>query len=283
MGIVDPVGMKAAAVSLPVEVIAAAPTVPVNVGPAVVVYVEPVPLFKAVSVATIVPDPDVAREPPVPTTIAAVVFVAPVILLKAVLLPLANPERQLNPTPADHAMALPTTLQSGIDRPVGATAVREPRIWLALSAVVSVPAVVAVDALPVRAPENVVVARVPVDGLYVNFADVVFCGRFPVFAVTHVGYIVAFVEPSSVMAVFVALVAVVAVDAAIDVLQPKPVFVVQFRADPEVEHVPIASAVGAADPDVALPTMVFVACVASLDSATEPASIVFVTVPVSVL
>jgi hypothetical protein len=43
------------------------------------------------------------------------------------------------------------------------------------------------------------------------------------------------------------------------VLQPKPVFVVQISALAAVEHDPIASAVGDAVPDVALPTIVFVA------------------------
>ena len=43
------------------------------------------------------------------------------------------------------------------------------------------------------------------------------------------------------------------------VLQPKPVFVVQITALAAVEHDPIASAAGDAVPDVALPTIVFVA------------------------
>ena len=45
------------------------------------------------------------------------------------------------------------------------------------------------------------------------FVLVTFAGRFPVFVVTHSGYIVAFVDVSSVMPMFVALVAVVAVAA----------------------------------------------------------------------
>jgi hypothetical protein len=47
-----------------------------------------------------------------------------------------------------------------------------------------------------------------VDGLKVNLVDVTFWGRLPVLEVTHVGYIVALVVVSSVIAVFVALVAV---------------------------------------------------------------------------
>ena len=64
--------------------------------------------------------------------------------------------------------------------------------------------------LPVNGPENPVAVSKPVDGLKDNFVSDVFCGRFPVFAVTHVGYIVALVVVSFVIAVFVALVAVVA-------------------------------------------------------------------------
>jgi hypothetical protein len=48
----------------------------------------------------------------------------------------------------------------------------------------------------------------------------------------------------------------------IEVLHPKPVFVVQITADPAVLHEVMVSAVGEAAPDVALPTTVFAACVA---------------------
>ena len=68
--------------------------------------------------------------------------------------------------------------------------------WLAIvgSAIVAVPAIV----------------KFPVDGLKDSFEDDTFCGKFPVVAVTHVGYMVALVAVSSVTAVFVALVALVA-------------------------------------------------------------------------
>ena len=78
-------------------------------------------------------------------------------------------------------------------------------------AVVQAAAVVAVEALPLRAPENVVVESVAVEGLNVIFELETFTGRFPVVVVTHVGYIVALVVVSSVIAEFVAFVAVVAV------------------------------------------------------------------------
>ena len=51
----------------------------------------------------------------------------------------------------------------------------------------------------------------PEDGLKVNLVDVTFCGKLPVFAVTHVRYILALVVVSSVIPVLVALVAFVAV------------------------------------------------------------------------
>lgn len=46
-------------------------------------------------------------------------------------------------------------------------------------------------------------------------------------------------------------------------LQPKPVLVVQINALNDVLHEPMVNAVGAADPAVALPTIVLVVCVAS--------------------
>lgn len=58
------------------------------------------------------------------------------------------------------------------------------------------------------------------------------------------------------------VVAVAAVFAVMEVLQPNPVFVVQISADEAVEQVPTASAVGDAVPAVALPMTVLVACVA---------------------
>ena len=81
-------------------------------------------------------------------------------------------------------------------------------VFVALVAVVALVADVAVVALPDNAPENVVAVTVPVDGLKVNLVEETFCGRLPVVVVTHVGYTVAFVVVSSVIAVFVALVAV---------------------------------------------------------------------------
>jgi hypothetical protein len=48
----------------------------------------------------------------------------------------------------------------------------------------------------------------PVEGLKLNFVEVTLAGRFPVFAVTQTGYIVALVEVSLVMPIFTALVAV---------------------------------------------------------------------------
>ena len=52
------------------------------------------------------------------------------------------------------------------------------------------------------------------------------------------------------------------------VLHPNPLLVVQIKALEALLHPPTASAVGAADPAVALPTTVFVACVARLSSVT---------------
>jgi hypothetical protein len=48
----------------------------------------------------------------------------------------------------------------------------------------------------------------PEDGLKVNLVDVTFCGKLPVFAVTHVRNISAFVVVSFVIPVLVAFVAV---------------------------------------------------------------------------
>jgi hypothetical protein len=62
-----------------------------------------------------------------------------------------------------------------------------------------------VDAVPTVTR---LLSRMPVDGLNDSLVLETFCGRLPVFAVTHVGNIVAFVVVSSVMPVFVAFVAV---------------------------------------------------------------------------
>ena len=40
---------------------------------------------------------------------------------------------------------------------------------------------------PVNAPLNPTEVNIPVEGTNDNLVDVVFCGRLPVFAVTHVG------------------------------------------------------------------------------------------------
>ena len=72
-----------------------------------------------------------------------------------------------------------------------------------IAVLVALVAVVAVEALPAK----FVVVRVAVEGLKLSFVDDTFWGRFPVAAVTHVGYIVALVAVSSVTAVLVALVA----------------------------------------------------------------------------
>ncbi len=74
-------------------------------------------------------------------------------------------------------------------------------------------AVVAVEAFPLRAPEKVVVVKVAVLGLNVSLVLDTFWGKLPDVDVTQVGYIVALVDVSSVMPTFVALVAVVAVEA----------------------------------------------------------------------
>ena len=55
------------------------------------------------------------------------------------------------------------------------------------------------------------------------------------------------------------------------VLQPNPLLVVQVRALDAPEHEPIASAVGDAAPAVALPVIVFAACVARIVSGIVPA------------
>ena len=61
--------------------------------------------------------------------------------------------------------------------------------------------------------------------------------------------------------------------AVIDVLQPKPVFVVQISASPAAEHDETDYAVGEADPLVALTRTVFVACVARSPSVTRPVAL----------
>jgi hypothetical protein len=60
----------------------------------------------------------------------------------------------------------------------------------------------------------------PVDGLNVNLVDDTFCAWLPEAVVTHVKNMEAFVAVSSVMAVFVLVLAV------IEELHPGPVFVV---------------------------------------------------------
>lgn len=74
-------------------------------------------------------------------------------------------------------------------------------------------------------------------------------------------------------------VAVVALDATIEVLHPKPVFVVHISAEDDELHPPTESAVTFAVPDVEFPRTVLVADCASIDR-----GIVFApaTVPVNV-
>jgi hypothetical protein len=98
----------------------------------------------------------------------------------------------------------------------------------------------------------------------VNKVELTLTDWLPLAVVTHVGYIVAFVDVSSVMAVFVALIAE---------LQPKPVFVVQLRAEADVEHDGMLIAVTAAVPDVELPRTVFVAIVVKLLRASPVPSV----------
>lgn len=62
-------------------------------------------------------------------------------------------------------------------------------------------------------PENPVAVKIPVEGTKLSFVDDTVWGRFPVFAVTQVGYTVAAVAISLLMAVLVAFKAVVAVAA----------------------------------------------------------------------
>jgi len=56
-------------------------------------------------------------------------------------------------------------------------------------ALVTAPAVrdEAVPVKPVPLPANPVLVNIPVEGMNDSFPDVVFCGRLPVLAVTHVG------------------------------------------------------------------------------------------------
>jgi len=63
---------------------------------------------------------------------------------------------------------------------------------------------------PAPEPAKEVAVNCPVEGTKVSFVEVVFWGKFPVFAVTHVGKTDTAVARSSVMAVLVALLAVVA-------------------------------------------------------------------------
>lgn len=90
------------------------------------------------------------------------------------------------------------------------------------------PVVVMVPLCAERSPLAVrfVVPIVPVEGFQVSFVLETFCGRLPVFAVTQVGYIVAFVVVSFVIPVLTAFVAVPAVR-----LDAVPVALVNTIAD----------------------------------------------------
>lgn len=86
------------------------------------------------------------------TALVAVVALVAVAAVFAVMLVL-----QANPVPLVHCKALAAVEHEGTDSPVGATAVSEPRSWLAPSVVVSVPAVVALVAevaFPLNAPSR---------------------------------------------------------------------------------------------------------------------------------
>jgi hypothetical protein len=96
---------------------------------------------------------------------------------------------------ANTATPLPV---SSVNAPVRFAEVKEPRdvafpteviAPVKLAFVVTVPAVrdAAVPVNPVPLPENPVLVNIPVEGMNDSFVDVVFCGRLPVFAVTHVG------------------------------------------------------------------------------------------------
>jgi hypothetical protein len=61
--------------------------------------------------------------------------------------------------------------------------------------------------LPVKGPLKPVEVKIPVDGLNDNLVDETYWERFPVLAVTQVGYMVALVVVSSVIVVVVAAVA----------------------------------------------------------------------------
>lgn len=61
--------------------------------------------------------------------------------------------------------------------------------------------------------------------------------------------------------------------AVMDVLHPKPVFVVQFSASPAAEQDVTLCAIGDADPLVALTRIVFVACVARSASVIKPVAV----------
>lgn len=75
---------------------------------------------------------------------------------------------QLKPVPLVHNKALLEVLHEGTLCPVGATAVKDPKSWLALNAPVSVPAVVAVAALP------------PIERFETTVVDVTVSGAVPV-------------------------------------------------------------------------------------------------------
>jgi hypothetical protein len=98
----------------------------------------PVPPF-APNFALLVPVIVVAATVP-PDRLVAVVAVLAVFAVMLVL--------QLKPEPLVHSKALAAVEQDGTDWPVGATAVKEPRSWLADNAPVRLAAVVAVAELP---------------------------------------------------------------------------------------------------------------------------------------
>jgi len=66
-----------------------------------------------------------------------------------------------------------------------------------------------VSPLMVASPDAV---TLPVEGLNVNLVDETFIGKLPVVVVTHVGYIVALVVVSFVIAIFVAVAALPVID-----------------------------------------------------------------------
>jgi hypothetical protein len=181
---------------------------------------------------------------------------------------------QPNPVPDVQISAFDAPEHDGSARADGVVAVSAPRTVLAACDATLVSARPVPDQFPLLmvTPEGNAPLAMPVAaGSPVAFVRVTEVG-VPRIGVTNVGDVEAEIAPEPFRALASAAPTPVprpvmpptgTAAAVIDVLQLNPELVVQIRALAAVEQEPIASAVGAAEPEVALPVIVFVACAAS--------------------